>query len=149
MLGNLARRLDEGVHCNAGQRTPDAHARTPMAAMSLTVKPSGHALRILTGLDAAAFTISTICSRSDARHVKALCPRIAIRLEPLDRFGEIVPAVQEAFVRPVNDVAAGLIDRPPRGLHPLDREIERVDRVRLVIGEVLDRNAGDAGLDQR
>ncbi len=57
-------------------------------------------------------------------------------------------AVDEAFgARGEDHVAAGLVDRRARGLHAREREVEVVERVGVVAGEVLDRQPGHAGLD--
>ena len=89
-----------------------------------------------------------LIARPDAGRVETVGAGVREGLEPSDGLVEIGPPVQEAFgARREHHVAAGLVDRRARGLHARKREVEVVERIGVVAGEILNRQPGDAGLD--
>ena len=128
---------------------PTLMRRTPIAAISSTVKPKRaaieeiHRLRrhgLHHGLD--------LLAGLDAGRIEAIGAGRRIGFQAADRIVEIVDAADEIFrPRGEHDIAAGAVDRGARRFHARDRGVEIVERLLAVIRRILDREAGDAGGD--
>ena len=87
-------------------------------------------------------------ARLDAGRIEAIGAGVGEGLQPADRFVEVGPVLDEAFrARGEDDIAAGFVDCVARRAHAFDRQIEIVERIGCLAGEILDRQSGDAGVD--
>ena len=86
----------------------------------------------------------------DARSVEAVGTGFPVRAEPTDRLVDVGLTHDESFGPTGQDHAAparvdGLASCP----NPIDRQLELVQRLRLIPTRVLDREPGDSGSDGR
>ena len=142
-------RLDEGVHRHARQRAADADA--PHAHAGKIVHREAERAMVEEVDRLAADRLHgrlDLLAGLDARRIEAVRARVRKRLQPADGLVEVRPAADEAFgARGEHHVAAGLVDRRARGLHPRQRLVEIVQRKVAVLRRILDRQSGDAGRD--
>ena len=125
--------------------------RTPSAARSLTVYPKALLLRKLIGFGATALIVAAICSRvlmpgeyrqSAPASAKAFNLRIVS-----SRSGRFL--MKPFGTRGEDHVTACFVDCIARRAHTLYRQIEVVERISVVAGGILDRQAGNAGVDTK
>ena len=149
LVGDFARRLDEGMHGDARQRAAHADAAHAHLGEVFDGEAERAAVEKIDRLrrDRLHGRLDLL-ARLDAGRIEAIGAGIGKGLQPADGLVHIGPAADEALgAGGEHDVAAGLVDRRARGLHAGEREVEIVERLVRIAGRVLDRQAGDAGLD--
>ena len=136
-------------HAVARQRTADADAADAEIGGFCSDGPAAPTRR-LTGLGCTAFTTAEISSlRRDAGRIEAVGAGLGIGGEPVDHELQILlPAQKRLAAAGEQDAAVVGIDRLARRLDAIDRERAIEQRLGGVAGKILDREAGNAGLDR-
>ena len=134
-------------HAARASAPPTEMRRTPSPSRSLDGEIAGEADQHVDGFGRHRLHHRLdLLARRDARRIEAVGARRRVGLQPADRLAEIGPVADQPLAAPgQHHIAAGLVDRRPRRLHPRHRQVEVVERVVLVAGVVLDRQPRHAG----
>ena len=123
---------------------PTLMRRTPRSAASCKDRPDAPISRLNGfGCDRLHHR-RDVLARLQARRVETVGSGIGVSGKPVDDELEVGHAPQIRLA-PADQQRAAVADRLARGLDALDRERVLVERLVLVAGGILDREAGDAG----
>jgi hypothetical protein len=148
LLSNLSDGAQEFTHGGAGERASDADSPGAQSCQDLNRKAERkHVDRLWShGLD----HLGDLRLFAQARSVKAIRSRLGISPQPPYRLAKIRPAGNETFGSAGQQHAAPrLVDRRTRRRDALDGQSEFVERRLGIARRVLDRKAGDAGVDRQ